>query len=438
MNLLTQDTYKNLKFTPRRTESFADSRGKMIQNTSHRCRVFSFNANKRIQINRKLNQTDLNSTKDSMNCTQTTKLSATATTGKSSRPLTATNPHKKRASDVGFDKFKLALNIPEEQKQSIFGPVVKKINTPMAARNSLPFYNYLSECPSTERKLNGISKYVIGKDIGKGAYAVVKSAINRTSNQKFAIKVYDKTKFPESSRMKNAYKEIQILSQLSHKNIIKLHEHHDSSDNLYLVLELVQGNSLSEYSKRFFERRIPEKEACGIFYQLMQAISYCHTNAISHRDVKFDNILLDINMDVKLIDFGFSTKSDLPSKVFCGTPSYMAPEIIQKVEYFGPPVDIWACGVVLFGMLCGYFPFKSQNDKDCYRKILSGLVYIPNFVSQGARELIEKMLKSNPESRITANEILKSKWFADMSIEKKEESNFTVVDSAVDQLVNPK
>jgi tRNA A-37 threonylcarbamoyl transferase component Bud32 len=412
MNVPTQDTCKSFRFTPRRTESFADSRVQPKEAPFSRNRVFSFSQSKRIHIQRKQNQNDLNSTKDSVNCTQTTKANSSAISKKTSRPLTAQNNQKTRKSEG--DKFKFTLNIPEEQKQTIFGPVVKKIYTPVNIRT--PFNLINSECQSTERNRIGMNKYCIGKDIGKGAYAVVKSITNKQTNEKFALKIYDKLKFTESSRLRNAFREIEILSSLSHRNIIKLHEHHDSAESLYLILDLIQGPSLSDHSKRYFERRLPEKEACSIFYQLMQAVSYCHSQSVSHRDIKYDNILLDETSTVKLIDFGFSTRTQSPSKVFCGTPSYMAPEIIQKVEYFGPPVDIWACGVVLFGLLCGYFPFKSQNDKDCYRKIIAGLVYIPNFVSKGPRELLEKMLRTNPDARITAQEVLKSQWFLDMQV----------------------
>lgn len=352
-------------------------------------------------------------------------------TTKASRPLTANNSNNQKLSGKSMEKFRLTQNMPEEQKQSFFGPVVKKLYVKPPTTVAKP-----PEVQSTERN-SSINNYIIGKDIGKGAYAVVKLAIHKATGQKFAVKIYDKKKFSEHSRMRNAYREIQILQNLSHPNIIKLHETHDDPDNLYLVLDYVQGCSLNEYVKKHSERRLSDQESCRIFYQIVSAVFYCHSHSISHRDIKFDNILLDCNNNVKLIDFGFSTNTLTPSKVFCGTPSYMAPEIIQKVEYVGQPVDIWACGIVLFGMICGYFPFKSQNDKECYKKILTGIVYIPNFVSKGPRDVMEKILKINPDQRISARDLLDCEWFKEMGVKTEVKIEETKIknDPVFDQLV---
>mmetsp|Transcript_12366 Transcript_12366/g.6147 ORF Transcript_12366/g.6147 Transcript_12366/m.6147 type:complete len:107 (+) Transcript_12366:68-388(+) len=104
----------------------------------------------------------------------------------------------------------------------------------------------------------------------------------------------------------------------------------------------------------------------------MSAVSYCHSKNVTHRDIKLENILMDEAHCIKLIDFGFSTRmpNDKKMRIFCGTPSYMAPEIVSKREYCGPPADIWACGVLLFAMLCGTFPYKGPNDRELYRKII--------------------------------------------------------------------
>jgi MAP/microtubule affinity-regulating kinase len=288
---------------------------------------------------------------------------------------------------------------------------------------------------------------MLGKEIGKGAYAVVRYAIHKASNRKVAIKIYDKTKFQDSSRLRNAHREIQILNKLNHSNILKMYEAIETDEFLYLILELINGLSLNDYVKKHSERRLPESDACRIFYQIILALEYCHANDVSHRDIKFDNVLLDHCNNVKIIDFGFSTwmPKDQRTKTFCGTPSYMAPEIILKSEYLGPPVDIWACGVVLFGMLCGYFPFKSHSDKECYKKILSGLVYIPSFVSSEPKELIEKILVHDPEQRLTAKEILTNPWFKKLGnlnlnsevshYTTNPETEFTQGDSAISHLV---
>lgn len=139
---------------------------------------------------------------------------------------------------------------------------------------------------------------------------------------------------------------------------------------------------------------MPELEAKFLWRQVVQAIMYCHTRNVTHRDIKLENILLDeTKTRVKLIDFGFSTciPHEKKIKLFCGTPSYMAPEIVAKVEYSGPPADIWALGVLLFALLCGKFPFKGSNDKELYHAIRFNELQFPDHVSPAARFFLTKL-----------------------------------------------
>jgi serine/threonine protein kinase len=125
---------------------------------------------------------------------------------------------------------------------------------------------------------------------------------------------------------------------------------------------------------------------------------------VTHRDIKLENIIIDQRGLIKLIDFGFCccSSSDVKLKVFCGTPSYMCPEIVMKKEYIGPPTDIWASGILMFAMLCGQFPFRGQNDKDLYKKIAKGEFTFPDHVSEEARSFISKMLVVEPAARYSA------------------------------------
>lgn len=143
-----------------------------------------------------------------------------------------------------------------------------------------------------------------------------------------------------------------------------------------------------------------ENEAKFLIKQVISAISYCHHRNVTHRDIKLENILLnDSHTEVKLIDFGFSTciPNDKKLKLFCGTPSYMAPEIVSKIEYCGPPADIWALGVLYYALLCGKFPFKGANDKELYNKILNSELEFPPHVSSQARTFLNKILHKNPD-----------------------------------------
>jgi serine/threonine protein kinase len=128
-----------------------------------------------------------------------------------------------------------------------------------------------------------------------------------------------------------------------------------------MVLELIKGMSLKAFMATLEQHKLSEARAIPLFRQTVSAIAYCHLKGVAHRDLKLDNILLTTRNVIKVIDFGFSifTKQQRKCKVFCGTPTYMAPEIINKAEYSGPGADVWALGVILYALLCGCFPFRS-------------------------------------------------------------------------------
>mmetsp|Transcript_34475 Transcript_34475/g.46461 ORF Transcript_34475/g.46461 Transcript_34475/m.46461 type:complete len:161 (+) Transcript_34475:1748-2230(+) len=156
-------------------------------------------------------------------------------------------------------------------------------------------------------------------------------------------------------RKKQAIREIRILSRLNHQNVVRLFEAIDTPKYVYLVMEYVQGESLHAHLKAQPNRRFPEEKAKHIIKQLIGILSYLHSRNVTHRDIKLENIIIDKRGIIKLIDFGFCccTSNDVKLKIFCGTPSYMCPEIVMKKDYSGPPTDIWATGILLFAMLCG-------------------------------------------------------------------------------------
>lgn len=166
--------------------------------------------------------------------------------------------------------------------------------------------------------------------------------------------------------------EIKILKLLDHPNIARFHEFIEDSKKIYIVMEFVSGVSLATY---LASNRLSDKSAKNIFKQILMAIEHCHRHSVTHRDIKLDNILLTEDEIIKIIDFGFSTHTpeNMVSRIHCGTPSYVAPEIILKKEYFGPKADVWALGVVLFAMLTADFPFKASNERDLNAKIVKGL-----------------------------------------------------------------
>lgn len=171
--------------------------------------------------------------------------------------------------------------------------------------------------------------------------------------------------------------------------------------------------SLHNYIKSFPERRMGESEAKRIFKQIVEGISYCHSNNIIHRDIKLENILLDEQKNVKIIDFGFAicATDTMKLKIFCGTPQYMSPEIVSKVEYVGQKSDIWSLGILLYCMLCGRFPFKGYNDQELFRAIKRGRYDLPPYLTTESQALLRFILQQNPPDRPTTEEILLHNWF---------------------------
>eukprot|EP00930_Biecheleria_cincta_P021472 TRINITY_DN1590_c0_g2_i1.p1 TRINITY_DN1590_c0_g2~~TRINITY_DN1590_c0_g2_i1.p1 ORF type:complete len:961 (-),score=170.56 TRINITY_DN1590_c0_g2_i1:214-3060(-) len=269
---------------------------------------------------------------------------------------------------------------------------------------------------STSTTLSGSSleDYIIGKQIGQGAYAIVAFGLHKESSKKVAIKIYEKYKLLDPQRRKSVRCEIRLMEQLRHPNIVVFHEALDTPKQIYLIMDFVGGGSLHHFLKKRPNRRTDDVMAKRLFYQVSQGIRYLHDRYIVHRDVKLENLLLDEQGTVKIIDFGFSTivPPGKKLKIFCGTPSYMAPEIVARKEYAGFCADIWAMGVLLYALLCGSFPFRGQNDKDLYRKIVRGVFNVPEFVSEGARAVLNRALTTEMSRRPTVDDLLADPWLA--------------------------
>ena len=270
--------------------------------------------------------------------------------------------------------------------------------------------NNLSTLQNNHLFSGKIEDYLITKELGKGCNAIVKLAMHKITKEKYAIKIYTKQSLLDPQKRNTVKNEINILKQLNHKNIMKLYEVIDTSKYLYLVLEYIKGISLLDVIKKEKCHYIEQNRALKLFLQIVKAISYCQSKNINHRDIKLENILVQNDDTIKLIDFGFAVKGNKETyqKLFCGTPSYMPPEIVNKEKYIAQYSDIWSLGVLLYTMLYGRFPFRAKDDDKLFSLINSGNIEFPEYipVNECIKNLIKKIINFNPKLRPSPEEII--------------------------------
>ncbi|OMO82968.1 hypothetical protein CCACVL1_11636 [Corchorus capsularis] len=256
-------------------------------------------------------------------------------------------------------------------------------------------------------------KYELGRLLGCGAFAKVYYGRNVRTGQSVAIKVINKKRISSPNLMSNIKREISIMSRLNHPYIVKLYEVLATKSKIYFVMEFVKGGELfAKVAKGRFSEDLSRK----YFQQLISAVGYCHSRGIFHRDLKPENLLLDENGNLKVSDFGLSAVTDQirPDGLLhtlCGTPAYVAPEILTKKGYDGAKVDVWSCGVILFVLNAGYLPFNDPNLMVMYKKIYKGEFRCPKWMSSDLKRFLSRLLDTNPDTRITIHEILKDPWF---------------------------
>ncbi|CEP02939.1 hypothetical protein PBRA_002906 [Plasmodiophora brassicae] len=255
------------------------------------------------------------------------------------------------------------------------------------------------------------SLYRLGKTLGVGSFSKVKMAVHEPTNKKVAIKILNRKKLNTMDMGQKVRREINILRLFMHAHIIRLYEVIDTPTDIFVVMEYVSGGELFDYIVS--RGRLGEAEARRFFQQIISGVEYCHSHMVVHRDLKPENLLLDETNNVKIADFGLSNmmRDGFFLKTSCGSPNYAAPEVISGSLYAGPEVDVWSCGVILFALLCGSLPFDDENIPNLFRKIREGAFVLPSYLSDGARDLIPKMLVVDPVKRITIDGIRKHPWF---------------------------
>ncbi|XP_066527522.1 serine/threonine-protein kinase DCLK2-like isoform X2 [Hoplias malabaricus] len=351
-------------------------------------------------------------------------------TSKSSAPIKLAGP---KIPDVTRSKSPLSgSDVTEGQT-----PTVKSAPTSPGSKRSLKISSrHVSPSPPPSGELNGAEdlspevngnkvqssiiteKYKVGKVIGDGNFAVVKECVERATGQEYALKIIDKAKCSGKEHL--IANEVAILRRVRHPSIIMLIEEVDTPTELYLVMELVKGGDL--FDAITSSTKYTERDASAMVYNLTGALRYLHRMSIVHRDIKPENLLVceypDGTKSLKLGDFGLATVVEGPLYTVCGTPTYVAPEIIAETGY-GLKVDIWAAGVITYILLCGFPPFRSERNQqeELFEQILLGRLEFPSpywdNISASAKDLIGKMLQVNVSARFTAEDILGHPWVLD-------------------------
>ncbi|KAB5540712.1 hypothetical protein DKX38_013686 [Salix brachista] len=287
--------------------------------------------------------------------------------------------------------------------------------------------------PKTKRR---VGKYEMGRTIGEGTFAKVKFARNSETGEPVALKILDKEKVLKHKMAEQIKREVATMKRIKHPNVVRLYEVMGSKTKIFIVLEFVTGGEL--FDKIVNHGRMREDEARGYFHQLINAVDYCHSRGVFHRDLKPENLLLNANGNLKVSDFGLSALSqqvrdDGLLHTTCGTPNYVAPEVLNDRGYDGATADLWSCGVILFVLLAGYLPFDDSNLMNLYRKISAAEFTCPPWLSFGAMKLITRILDPNPMTRITISEILVDEWFKKgyktPVFEEKEDTNLDDVEA---------
>ena len=262
-------------------------------------------------------------------------------------------------------------------------------------------------------------RYEIGRLIGQGTSAEVRLATEIKTRKAYAAKILDIRRVMTQGLEEQVKREIGILKTLRHGNVVALKEVLQSKKNIYIVMELINGGTLVDELRNAPHKRFTEEVARRYFQQLILGLRYCHKQEVAHRDLKPVNILLDVSGVLKISDFGLSNLQPKDGGLLvtqCGTPHYVAPEVISGEPYNGFKADIWSVGIILYVMLTGCLPFDDDGLKagifnGLWFKIRRGEFYLPRFVSADAQELLVRMIEVDPDNRCSIEYIIAHPWF---------------------------
>ncbi len=306
--------------------------------------------------------------------------------------------------------------------------VEKDQSRPVSARSEAP-PGAIAGPYDTSAALLAQYGYILGQSLGKGSYAVVKSAQSKKHRRKVAIKIISKKKAPDDYLAKFLPREIQVLKRLRHPNCITLLEAIETNSRIYLIMNLAENGDLLEYIRS--HGPLSDDHARAFYIQLISATDYFHSLGIVHRDLKCENLLLDHNNNILVSDFGFARASMIIpetnkhrfSQTFCGSYAYAPPEILRGIAYDGMLSDIWSLGVVLYTMVSASLPFDDSHLKTLLEQVMRPIHFSSRKnISPEVKDLICKMLQPDVRKRIMIPEIKEHIWYLSKKFPKNDVS----------------
>jgi tRNA A-37 threonylcarbamoyl transferase component Bud32 len=264
------------------------------------------------------------------------------------------------STNTSVDKLKKTFFIAQKQPED---PMMAKDKNSKVNQSST---HYTADHETTilwkeDLKLNVEDELTFTSCLGQGSFAKVYEGYDKRNKMNVAIKVIDKRKVLEPKRRALIQTEINILSKMKHRNIGEYYRLIEDHKRLFIVMQLCGSLTLNHFCRQFNGKRLNEEQSYAVFSQIAKGVKYMHEHNVAHRDLKLTNILIDEEYTVKIIDFGFACEANERHKMYCGTPSYMAPEIVEKKLYFPKPTDIWSLGVVLYKLLTGDYIFGGKT-----------------------------------------------------------------------------
>jgi 5'-AMP-activated protein kinase catalytic alpha subunit len=263
--------------------------------------------------------------------------------------------------------------------------------------------------------LEKVGSYIVHETIGSGSFGEVKRIVHRETGDEFAMKILAIDRIKENNLVDQVKREISILKQLNHPNIVALKEVLKNKRHMFLITELIKNGDL--FDRLALQHKFPESQSRDLFRQMLTAVAYCHARGICHRDLKLENILLTEDMQVKIADFGFSNafwldglENEITLKTLCGTSNYLPAEILRHESYLGSQVDVWCLGIILYAMVAGKLPFDEEDNELLFASIVKGEYIMPSTFSAPLQDLIRNILNVDPKKRLTITKIFMHSW----------------------------